>query len=217
MKYYKILRLNRASWHEPSFIWPARKAIEITQAEKGDPCGVGLHLAKSINDGFRYAKFPARVFEAVPLSPVLGEDDTKIRVARARLGAEVTPDCVVRVNEFMTTIPKVRWFSARRPARSEWQVFDTRDAARDAAWNAAWNAAGEAARDAARDAAGEAAGEAAGDAAGDAAIYASMLICPRGKLDPGHIAHIKARWDVWQRGYGLLCDVRGVLYVYRKP
>jgi hypothetical protein len=29
-----------------------------------------------------------------------------------------------------------------------------------------------------------------------------------------HLAHTKARWEVWQKGYGLLCDVDGVLYVY---
>jgi hypothetical protein len=28
--------------------------------------------------------------------------------------------------------------------------------------------------------------------------------------------HARARWDVWQRGFGLLCDVNGVFYVYRK-
>jgi len=27
----------------------------------------------------------------------------------------------------------------------------------------------------------------------------------------------RERWAVWERGYGLLCDVDGVLYVYRKP
>ena len=29
-----------------------------------------------------------------------------------------------------------------------------------------------------------------------------------------HLKHTKARWEVWQKGYGLLCDVDGVLYVY---
>jgi hypothetical protein len=29
-----------------------------------------------------------------------------------------------------------------------------------------------------------------------------------------HEAHARARWEVWQKGYGLLCDVDGVLYVY---
>jgi hypothetical protein len=33
-------------------------------------------------------------------------------------------------------------------------------------------------------------------------------------LDPKHIEHFDARWDVWRRGYALLCDVNGKLFVY---
>ena len=112
------------------------------------------------------------------------------------------------------------------------------DAARDAAWDAAGAAAGAAVWAAARAAAGVAAGDAArfaawaaagaaawdaawdaamfaaGDAARDAGLYAQMLICDGLPLDQKHIDHIKARWDVWKRGYCLLCDVSGVLYVY---
>jgi len=119
-----------------------------------------------------------------------------------------------------------------------------RGAAWGADWAAAWDAAGDAAWDAARDAAGDAAGGAdwgaAGDAAwdaavdaargaargadwgadwdaaGDAALYAEAVVS-EWKFDKKHVAHIKARWTVWRRGYGLLCDVDGVLYVYRKP
>ena len=29
-----------------------------------------------------------------------------------------------------------------------------------------------------------------------------------------HVAHVEARIEVWKKGYGLLCDVEGVLYVY---
>jgi hypothetical protein len=94
-------------------------------------------------------------------------------------------------------------------------------AARGAAWDAAWDAAltaagvaaGDAARDAARDAALTAARGAARGAAGDAALYARCLIA-----DPGlpHSKHATDRLDVWLRGYGLLCDINGVLYVYKK-
>jgi len=112
-----------------------------------------------------------------------------------------------------------------------------RDAARDAAWDAARAAAGNAARDAAGVAAGVAAGDAAGaatwDAAGaaagdaawdaaraaaraaawDAALYARGIIAGD-KLAKKHRNHIEARWRVWQKGYALLCDVNGTLYVY---
>jgi len=74
---------------------------------------------------------------------------------------------------------------------------------------AAWDAAGAAARDAARDAA-QAAARAA---AWDAALYARSIIAGD-KLAKKHRDHIKARWRVWQKGYALLCDVNGTLYVY---
>jgi len=88
-------------------------------------------------------------------------------------------------------------------------------AARAAARAAAWDAARDAARDEARAAAGAAAWDAARDAAGAAGLYLQVLIiCDGLKIDPKHIKHAKDRWRVWQKGYGLLCDVNGVLYVY---
>ena len=91
------------------------------------------------------------------------------------------------------------------------------DAARDAAGAAAWAAAGDAAWAAAWDAAGAAAWDAAGDAAGAAAIYSrGIFICDGLKLAEKHRTHIKKRMEVWQKGFGLYCDVGGVLYVYKK-
>jgi hypothetical protein len=83
-------------------------------------------------------------------------------------------------------------------------------AARDAAWDAAWDAA----RDAAWAAAGDAAWAAARDAAWAAAWDAAISICPEGTIDQKHINYMAARMEVWKRGYALLCDVDGVLYVY---
>ena len=101
------------------------------------------------------------------------------------------------------------WAAARAGAQ---------DAAQDAAWAAAQAAAGNAARaaaqDAAQDAAWAAARAAAGAAAGDAALLARVKVCRELKLDKKHIDHANARWEVWQKGYALLCDVNGDLYVY---
>jgi hypothetical protein len=138
--------------------------------------------------------------------------------------------------DFVSTIKDVPWFKATKRPLKAWKVFPTRyaawdaagDAAGDAAWDAAWDAAGDAARDAARyaaryaawDAARYAAWDAARDAAWDAARAAAVLsrcIVVADKLDKKHMKHALARWEVWKRGYGLLCDVDGVLYVYRKP
>ena len=86
------------------------------------------------------------------------------------------------------------------------------DAAGDAAWAAAWGAAW----DAARAAAGAAAGDAAGAAAWAAGLLARIELVRDLPIDAKHIAHAEARWRVWQKGYALLCDVDGVLYVYAK-
>jgi len=108
------------------------------------------------------------------------------------------------------------------------------DAARNAAWGAAWDATRNAARNVAEDAAWYVAGDAAWDAAwyaaDDAALYAAgnatrdaslmarlMLVKDlKYKDKQKHEAHVKARMEVWKKGYGLYCDVNGVLYVYAK-
>ena len=90
------------------------------------------------------------------------------------------------------------------------------DAAGDVAWDVAWDVARDVARAAAWDVARDAARAAAWDAARDAALMARMEIVKDLKIDKKHIAHAKARWEVWQKGYALLCDVNRVLYVYEK-
>jgi hypothetical protein len=67
-------------------------------------------------------------------------------------------------------------------------------------------------------AARDAAGDAARAAAWDAALYVLMCgICADLPLAAAHRQHVDARWRVWWSGYGLVCDVQGVLYVYERP
>jgi len=120
------------------------------------------------------------------------------------------------------------WAAARAAAgaaagAAAWAA--ARDAAGAAAGDAAWAAARDAARAAARDAAGDAAGAAAWaaawaaaraavrDAVRDAVLLAQCLIVAD-RIDPKHLNHAKDRMRVWQKGYCLLFDVAGVLYVY---
>ena len=85
-------------------------------------------------------------------------------------------------------IPKTPFFKPDGKPKKEWKIFygDTRDAALDAAW--------------------------------DAALLARFLVVDdlKFKDKEKHLKHVLARWEVWQKGYGLLCDVDGVLYVYCK-
>jgi hypothetical protein len=39
-------------------------------------------------------------------------------------------------------------------------------------------------------------------------------LCADLPIDQKHRDAIAARWDVWQRGYGLMAEVDGVLFVY---
>ena len=154
------------------------------------------------------------------------------------------PEWWKRVVHFVEVeIPAVKWMSGCGEVLPEWKVFETRDAASDAldaawnaardaasdasdawdAWDAAWDATWDAARDAAwnaaRDAAWDAAWDAALDAASDAwdaSLMAAMHLTSDLDVANEHRAHTAKRWDVWVRGYGLLCDVDGVLYVYKR-
>jgi hypothetical protein len=130
------------------------------------------------------------------------------------------------VSFIYTEIPKIPFFKPDGKPKKEWKIFygDTWDAAYGAAYGAARDAAYGAARDATRGAAWDAAYDAAYDAASgaawgaarDAAIMSDYLITSdlKFKDKDKHLKHVLARWEVWQKGYGLLCDVDGVLYVY---
>ena len=103
-------------------------------------------------------------------------------------------------------IPSVPFFKPDGKPKKEWRIF----------YGESWDAAMDAARDAARDAASGAARDAASDAAWDAALFSEYIITAdlKFKDKEKHLKHVKARWEVWQKGYGLICDVDGVLYVY---
>ena len=151
-----------------------------------------------------------------------------------------------KLRDFLAEIKSMPWLDNHgpEPVGDDIRMYDTRDAAwyaardaargaaRGAAWGAAWDAARGAAwdaawyaaRDAARGAAWGAAWDAARGAAWDAAWYAArdaaqmavLIICDDLPIPQQHVDHVRRRWAVWQAGYGVLCDVNGVLYCYRK-
>jgi hypothetical protein len=129
--------------------------------------------------------------------------------------------------------PKEEWemfygntLEAARDTASATADVTAMHVARDAAWDAAWDAARgagrgaawDAAMDAAQDAVREAAGNAVLDAPWDAALMAGYLVV--GDLDfEGKDEYLKqalARWEVWQKGYGLFDNINGRLYVYAR-
>jgi hypothetical protein len=55
------------------------------------------------------------------------------------------------------------------------------------------------------------------DAARAAALYISTeFTCADLAIDDKHREYVRKRWQVYQKGYAVLCDVDGVLYVYAK-
>ena len=115
------------------------------------------------------------------------------------------------------------WYAARDAAKDAASKEDRNaawDAAKDAAKDAVWDAARDSAWDLAWDLASKeyrnAAWYAARDAARDASLSVVIRICSGLNVDAKHIAHSKARWQVWEKGYALLCDVNKKLYVYAK-
>ena len=93
------------------------------------------------------------------------------------------------VQEFVVELKTAKyWLKNDGKPLPEWKLFETRAAAWSAARAAAW----------------------------DASVFARMLVCLDLKMDVKHLIHLNARMQVWRKGYGLLCDVNGILYVYKK-
>ena len=223
-KLYKIL-VGGKSCHRGNMKWslPKGKKPGTWQTVEGDLkiCEKGLHLT---TERFKWYKWGCEVYEAEAKDIISWEAD-KCVARSVRLVKKIPhPKWWTDTEGWIATLKDIAWLKPDGRPKKEWKVFPTRDAAwaaawdaaRDAAWAAAWAAARDAARDAAGDAAGAAAWDAAGDAARAAALYARGIIVSDLKIESKHRTHIKARMEVWQKGYGLLCDVNGVLYVYEK-
>lgn len=104
------------------------------------------------------------------------------------------------------------------------------DAAVDSVWDAMWYATLSAARNTAMDAAMDATWSATWDvvwydaiwdvikaAAWTTAYYCSMFyVCGDLKIAEKHREHIRKRFEIWQHGYGVFCDVNGIIYAYKR-
>ena len=117
---------------------------------------------------------------------------------------------VARIPQIVKEIKAIKYFKVNAPPEKSWKVFyaPTLDAAVSAARSAARSAAGSAAGSAAW----SAAWSASGSAAWDAEVYAQVKIIPR--VPKKHVKYMEERMLAWKRGYGVYCDVNGVLYCY---
>ena len=223
MAYYKVLKDN-ASCHGGTHEWSLPVMGEDGTITPGGwtptitypvICERGWHLTTK---PMQWPVVGMAIYEAEPAA-IHGTREDKIVTNRCRLlrpAPEMIPDWWHGVERFVTEeIPATPFFKPDGNPDPGWRLFTapTLAAACDAARAAARAAAGAAARAAAW----AAAGDAAGDAAWAAALYViTEHVCKELPLAETHRAHARARWHVWQKGYCLLCDVAGVLYVYAK-
>ncbi len=230
-KLYKILAKDGQSVHGGSLKWslPTKEGDGWKPGEWHEVappvsvCSRGLHLITEAGL-MRWYKLNTVIFEAEGAGAE-SKDTEKIAFERARLlkPAEVQMPVYWKkaIGFIEHEIPDIPWLKPDGRPNPEWKYFPAktwdaaRDAARAAVWSA-WAAVWDAARDAALSAwaAGDAAWDAVWDAAGDAKLQSVIYICDGLQLDQKHIDHAGARMEVWRKGYGLLCDVDGVLYVY---
>lgn len=100
----------------------------------------------------------------------------------------------------------------RMPYTSRWRIDNT--------WGAIWHKAYDIVRKAIdRDSLKEQGYPILDIVADDDASYTiadCVFIMEFVSMDQEHVDTILRRFEVWERGYGLLCDVDGVLYVYRR-
>jgi hypothetical protein len=206
-------------------------------------CSNGLHLTEKPYEWFKWG---CDIYIAEGKGQKEGDESKiAFRSARLIKKID-KPEWLNNAEKFVKEIINVKWFcNGKLPKNKKIKMFETRDAVRDAASAAAWDvaravawddaraAAWAAARDAARDDARDAARDVARDVARavasaaardvasaaasavaeDAALMAQILIS---ELKGKHFVHAKLRWSIWEAGYGVYCNVNGILYCYKK-
>jgi hypothetical protein len=163
-------------------------------------CQSGLHASKEPFDALQYA--PGNLLHLVECTGIVTEHPDKFVCSDRKILKSFDATDLLWEMARWSALQVIHLWNAPKVVQEYLQTGD--EPLRDAA------------RAAARDAARAAARAAAWDAAGAAELYSQMLICDGLPLAQKHIDHIAARWNVWQKGYCLLCDVGGVLYVYTK-
>jgi hypothetical protein len=241
-KLYKVLTDGQSrNGGSMNYSLPTMKHPGKWHVHDGKPevCSRGFHVT---TQPYKWMGIDSDIYEAeVSGLTHVGSEADKISVQKCRLLRKVDHEqWWLDAKAFIKTLKDVKWFSnaGELPKTNKIKMFDTysaargaawdaaRDAARDAAWgaarDAAWGAARDAAWGAARDAAWGAARGAAWGAARDAAWGAALYTCAIHiasglNVPKKHIDYAKLRWAVVTAGYGVACDVNGILYCYKKP
>ena len=164
-------------------------------------CQSGWHWCTPDSLMRRWAKANMRVYTAQPSDDVTAPDGAgKCVSSSGQLLAEYPlPDWWQQSMAFIAELPNVPWCQPDGDPDAAWRLFTapTLAAARDAAWDTAWDAAWA--------------------AAWAAVLYTGTHhILGDVALDQTHRDTAAARWTAWTKGYCVLGEVDGVLYVYAK-
>jgi hypothetical protein len=240
-KLYKVL-VNGGSCHGGDLLW-SLPTHDGTAWQPGEwhsvtgpicICKAGLH---GTTNPAQWIKRGCRVYrmEAEGIKAWKGD---KFVCRRARLLRPVhLPLWWRKTERFITSLESVPWFKPDGNPRPGWKLFlaDNWEAAREAA-DASYVSAGGTAYNSDQTATwGAAAASSAWIAIWNAAATvfcesapyrylahaaamdaAYMCICDSGLIAPKNIPCMAARWEVWTKGYALLCGLNGQLYVYAK-
>ena len=222
--YYKVLTSNGRSTFQ-DYQWPlphdgqAGAWVDAHDPGPLELCGNGIHVTSWGGVWANWIVTNGVIYRVEIEGDTVGdiddvEKERKIAARRARLTRVVTraecPDWWQETQAFIDELPVLPWLRPDGNPDPTWQLFPTWSAARSAARSAAESAAWSAARSAAR----SAAWGAARSAARSAVLTTTALICSDLSLAPEHLDYTTARMNVWRKGYGLLYDVDGILYVY---
>jgi hypothetical protein len=199
---YKVL-VDGKSCHGGQLEWslPKKRGRGWTPGEwhrydgKLRICETGIHLTNKPDAWLRPG---CEIYRADADGIHEWEGDKCVARAARLLRPEPKPAYWLAVEKFLRDeLPTVKWFKPDGKPLPQWKLFTAPawDAARVAAWNAAEDAAWNAAR-------------------GAADFCVIERLCADLEIAETHRAHIRARWEVWLKGYAVLCDVGGVLCVY---
>lgn len=139
------------------------------------------------------------------------EDSDEIKLFETREDAEEAVDGPEYEELWDSSRPDI-WADARSRAIESGRNYEWKEA-----WHAAFAAARDAAFDAAKDTPLFTRRRHAFYAAMDAAYQFVMCnICGDLQVEEKHREYVRKRFDIWRHGYGVLCEINGVLYVYKK-
>ena len=191
--YFKAVRPNGASFHDPSFMWATEVGgvtYHPTHGKSGNTSTAAGYLSVSTTatdcTGMRW---PCRLLEVEPVGEVFTPDPGGLPNKRAGLVFRTVRELPAHEalgpngEHVVALIERCSRLTPEETERLYAAGDAVRDAARGAAWYAAWyagrDAAGDAVRDAARGAAWYAAWDAVRDAAWDAAWNAVRALTVR--------------------------------------